>query len=176
MKDVRSIATILYYCTRIGAGLFFLTAAYAFLILALSLYTNLQGLPISIQNNNSFLIFYPFTRVPFLAGDHTTSYLITSTATVALYGFFLWLLSAVFKAFKQHKLFISKSVVRLERFYVFNLSVPLICLVLLVILGHQIRDALIIVFLHLMIGVFAFFMAAIFKQGLLLQEEQDLTL
>jgi hypothetical protein len=59
---------------------------------------------------------------------------------------------------------------------VFNLVVPSLFLIILAIIGHDLRDAIIIVFLHVMIGVFAFFMAAIFKQGLLLQEEQDLTL
>jgi hypothetical protein len=176
MKTVRITANILFYTTRIVALLFLFTAVYAFIILLLSLHTHTSGLPIKVEGDDHFIIFYPFTKIPFLAGDHTTSYLIISTATVALYGLFLWLLSNVFRAFKQDRLFTSKNVLRLKRFYLFNLALPIIYLIILAILSHEIRDATIIVFLHLMIGVFAFFMAAIFKQGLLLQEEQDLTL
>ena len=176
MKAVRLIANILYYITRVAAILFLITAVYAFVVLAISMYTDFQGLPIDIKNNETFVIFYPFTTTPFLLGDYTRSYFVTSTSTVGLYGLFLWLLSCVFKAFRQQRLFIPKSVSRLERFYLFNLVVPVLFLLMLAVIGHDLRDALIIVFLHVMIGVFAFFMAAIFKQGLLLQEEQDLTL
>lgn len=176
MKPVRITATILYYITRVAALAFLLTSIYAFIVLLLSFQTNMAGLPIEVKDNGSFVIFFPFTNMPFLLGDYTRSYFLISTSTVALYGLFLWLLSCVFKAFRQQKLFIPKSVSQLQRFYLFNLGVPVIVLLLLAIFGHEIRDAIIIVFLHLMIGVFAFFMAAIFKQGLLLQEEQDLTL
>lgn len=176
MKSVRITATFLYHVTKIAALLFLFTGLYAFVILFLSLHTGMEGLPIEVKDNNSFVIFYPFTSRAFLLGDYTNSYFLISTSTVALYGLFLWLLSRVFKAFKQQRLFIPKSVSRLQRFYLFNLGVPILFLMFLVIFGQDIRDAMIIVFLHLMIGVFAFFMAAIFKQGLLLQEEQDLTL
>jgi hypothetical protein len=176
MKSVQIVANVLHYFTKMASLLFLTTAIYAFIILFLSLYTQIGGLPIEIKSNGSFVILFPFTETPFLLGDYTVSYFLVSTSTIALYGLFLWLLSCVFKAFRQQKLFIPKSVSRLERFYLFNLSVPTVFLLFLAFSGQEIRDAIIIVFLHLMIGVFAFFMAAIFKQGLLLQEEQDLTL
>jgi purine-cytosine permease-like protein len=65
--------------------------------------------------------------------------------------------------------------VKLSRFYLTNLIVPAAFLVLLAFFGHEIIDILRITLLHLVIGVFAYFMAAIFKQGVHLQEEQDLT-
>jgi hypothetical protein len=176
MKSVQIVANALHYLTRIASLLFLSTAIYAFIVLFLSLYTRIDSLPIELKTNGSFVIFFPFTKAPFLLGDYTSSYFLVSTSTIALYSLFLWLLSCVFKAFRQKRLFIPKSVSRLERFYLFNLSVPTIFLLFLAFSGQEIRDAIIIVFLHLMIGVFAFFMAAIFKQGLLLQEEQDLTL
>ena len=175
MKQVRMIASGLYYLTRTAALLFLTTGIYAFVVLALSMYTNMDQLPIKVSDRG-FVIFYPFTEQPFLLGDYTVSYFLISTSTVVLYGLFLWLLSCVFKAFRQQKLFIPRSVSRLERFYWFNVGVPILFLMILAISGHELRDVVLIVFLHLMIAVFAFFMAAIFKQGLLLQEEQDLTL
>lgn len=175
MKTVRLVATILNILTRLLAVIFWAVALYAFVVLFCSLHTSITGLPIELKNNGSFVIFYPFTRTPFLLGDHNHSFFLISTSTIALYGVFLWLLSLVFKAFRQAKLFIPTSVSRLERFYLFNISVPIIFLAFLAFAGHEVRDVIIITFLHLMIGVFAFFMAAIFKQGLVLQEEQDLT-
>ena len=88
---------------------------------------------------------------------------------------FLWLLSGVFHAFKQVKLFTAKGVVQLSRFYITNLLVPFLFLLLFLLFRNEMSDLLRIILLHVIIGVFAYFMAAIFKQGLLLQEEQDLT-
>jgi hypothetical protein len=51
----------------------------------------------------------------------------------------------------------------------------LLFVILLLVFRAELFDMIRIGVLHLVIGVFAFFMAAIFKQGLLLQEEQDLT-
>ena len=175
MNQVRMLASGLYYLTRIAAVLFLMTGIYAFVVLALSMYTSIDQLPIRVSDA-SFVIFYPFTERPFLLGDYTFSYFLITTSTVILYGLFLWLLSCVFKAFRHQKLFIPRSVSRLERFYWFNVGVPILFLVILTVSGQELRDVVLIVFLHLMIAVFAFFMAAIFKQGLLLQEEQDLTL
>jgi tryptophan-rich sensory protein len=108
-------------------------------------------------------------------GDYTGSYLFTYLFTVAFYGLFLWLLSGVFHAFKQKKLFTEKGAVQLSRFYITNLLMPFLFLVLFLFFRNDMSDIIRIMFLHLVIGVFAYFMAAIFKQGLLLQEEQDLT-
>jgi predicted permease len=87
---------------------------------------------------------------------------------------FLWLLGGVFQAFKQERLFTKKGFSQLSRFYSVNLTVPVLILIILAVLGQEVQDIIRITFLHLVIGVFAFFMAAIFKQGLFLQEEQDL--
>ena len=176
MKTVRFVAQILFHLTRTAAGLFFLVALYATIVLVLSTSGYSKSLPIDISDKGYFTIFYPFTTKPFLIGDYTKTYIITSLSTVALYAIFLWLLSGVFNAFRQDRLFTNRGVLQLSRFYVANLTVPVTCLVLLYIFGLELKDTVIITFLHLMIGVFAFFMAAIFKQGLLLQEEQDLTL
>jgi Protein of unknown function (DUF2975) len=176
MKTVKIIANILYYLTKIGSILYFLVAAYATIVILLNRSTTATWVPMIELKDGSFQIFLPFTRSPFLLGDNNTSYFITSLLAVTLYGIFLWLLSGVFNAFRQDRLFTSKSVSRLSRFYLANLTIPVFVVVLLVILGQDVQDTLMISFLHIILGVFAFFMAVIFKQGLILQEEQDLTL
>ena len=174
MKTVRLTAGILFYISRLGAILFLVTALYATIVVLLYYFTGAQWLPIQISDQH-FIIFYPFTQKAFLLGDYTTSFLFTNFFTIVFYGFFLWLLSDVFRAFRQPKLFTQKGVTRLSRFYITNLVVPILFLLLVLVFQNEMTDLIRIMFLHLVIGVFAYFMATIFKQGLILQEEQDLT-
>ncbi len=174
MKTVRHAATILFYLSRIMAVIVFVITLYALTVILLSLKNLSPSLPIAITDDGTFRIFYPFTQTPFLLGDYTSSYLVSNLSIIAFYSLFLWLLSGVFHAFKQPRLFTQRGVMQLSRFYITNLIVPLIFLVLLAVFGEELLDIFTITLLHLVIGIFALFMAAIFKQGLILQEEQDL--
>jgi hypothetical protein len=175
MSTVRLVASLLYRLTRLAAIALFLIVVYASTIVLWHQANATAALPIHVTENGSFQIFFPFTTKPFLLGDYTTSFLISNLVTLVFYACFLWLLGSVFKAFRQTKLFTPTGVLQLSRFYLLNLLVPLLFLGLLLIFGKEIIDIVRIILLHLVIGVFAFFMAAIFKQGLVLQEEQDLT-
>ena len=174
MKRVRDLATLLYYISRLAAWVFIIVGAYI-LITVLLYGWGIQGLPIETDRNH-FTIFLPFSKVPFLLGDYTRAYLSVTLSILILYAIFLWLLSTVFQVFKQQKIFIPKSMRRLRNFYLFNFYIPVLYIVCLILFRLELRDAFIIVLLHLMISVFIFFMATIFKQGLVLQEEQDQTL
>ncbi len=174
MKTVRFTATILSYLSRLGAILSLATAFYATAVLLLFRYSHGSALPIKVENTY-FTIFYPFTKKAFLLGDYTPSYLFTSLFTLFFYGFFLWLLGDVLNSFRRPKLFTRQAVIRLSRFYITNLVVPFLLLLLVIIFQNEISDLIRVMLLHLVIGVFAYFMAAIFRQGLILQEEQDLT-
>ena len=176
MKTVRLTASILYYLSRTGALLYALTAGYAtMIVLFLTASPPPDWLPIKIADDQ-FVILFPFTDAPFLLGDYTREFLSIMLLVTWGYAIFLLLLSEVFNTFKQQRLFTTGSVSRLSIFYITNLTVPFIILIVFLIIGLEVRDLVVITFLHAVIGVFAFFMAAIFKQGLLLQEEQDLTL
>jgi hypothetical protein len=174
MKRVHDLAALLYYISKTIAWLFIIIGTYV-LIIVLFYGWGIKGLPIAIDNNH-FIIFLPFSKIPFLLGDYTRAYLSVSLSILALYAVFLWLLSAVFQVFKQQKIFIPKSVRRLKNFYRFNFYIPILYILFLMIFKLEFRDAIIIVLLHLMLSVFIFFMAIFFQQGLLLQEEQDQTL
>jgi hypothetical protein len=137
---------------------------------------SISSLPIIDKGSNRYIINFPFTQQPFLTGINDLWSNIISMLTFLLYACFFWLLSDVFKTFRQPKLFTHSGVTRLKRFYVGNLSVPLLMLLVLVVSGEQLAGLIPVTFLHMILGIFAFFMAAIFQQGLLLQEEQDLTL
>jgi Protein of unknown function (DUF2975) len=173
MKAVKGIASLFFYLTRLAALVYFLLAAYVGIVLLLSRLTS--NLPIQIREEG-FVIYYPFTKTPFFLGDYSAAYIVPTLLTILLYVFFIWLLSEVFNAFRGERLFIPQNVARLTRFYVLNLVGPVGCVLFLLIAGDIYSNAVIIALLHVLAGIFAFFMAAIFRQGLILQEEQDLTL
>jgi hypothetical protein len=175
MKTVRLLAGFLYYLSRVFAIMVLLVAVYALCIILLYQVQPSSALPMRVMDNGTFYIFYPFTKKVFLLGDYNASYIAPSLLTIFFYGLFLWLLGNVFHAFRQQKLFTPKAATHLSRFYLINWLVPVLLIILVVIFGQDLMDMLRITMLHLVIGVFAFFMAAIFRQGLLLQEEQDLT-
>ena len=177
MKNVRVIAGLLFFITRLLGVLILLTTIYACTVIVLFRANPSSSLPVRILDNGAtFQVFFPFTHLPFILGDYTTSFLVTNFLTLSFYGLFLWLLSDVLRAFQQVKMFTRKATVQLTRFYIINLVVPFMFLGLLLVFGKEMADLVRIILLHLVIGIFAYFMAAIFKQGLLLQEEQDLTL
>jgi hypothetical protein len=175
MKAAKFLAGILFYISRLASWLFLLTAGYALVVVVLMKTTNASWVPMSVSDMDRFTIYFPFTTVPFLLGEYTLSFLIFNLAIVIFYGVFLWLLSNVFNAFRQPRLFTTKGVTQLSRFYIINILVPVMFIILSLTLNHDWADIIQITFLHLIIAVFAFFMAAIFREGVILQEEQDLT-
>ncbi|HMK02808.1 MAG TPA: DUF2975 domain-containing protein [Ferruginibacter sp.] len=175
MKTTRLVATALFSITRILSLLYLVTAIYVVFIFLFTINTPPAWLPLGISDGH-FEIYFPFTHTPFLLGDYTQSFIAIMILIMFGYGIFLWMLSNIFKTFKQEKLFTATGVKRLSVFYGTNFIVPILILIGFFIAKIEISDMLIITCLHFVIGIFAFFMAAIFKQGLLLQEEQDLTL
>lgn len=176
MKPLRFTAGMLSPVAKLLAFLLTAVAGYALVLLAFfAISPQTASLPLRVAGGR-FEIYYPFTQVPFLLGDYSAGYLIPVLLTTCFYGLFFYLLGGVFDAFRQKKLFVPKGVRRLSRFCVSNLVLPL--LILLVSLACRMGEAdmLVIAVLHAVLGVFAYFMTAIFREGLGLQEEQDLTL
>ncbi len=95
-------------------------------------------------------------------------------AFIGLYGLFFWLLGNIFNSFRASKLFTLRGVKRLQIFYILNFVVPLPFLIGHIIYSYEVNLLIALSLLHSVIGIFAYFMAVIFKQGLNLQNEQDL--
>jgi hypothetical protein len=170
MQKVRVIATGLFYLSRIIALPYLLTAAYA--LISIVFKTPAFSL---FDGGKRFVINYPFTSNRFLIGDdYSFGYILDMIAFMGLYGLFFWLLSNVFKTFREQKLFTPKGVKRLTIFYLFNFLTPLPFLVMHMIQGYEVGSVVVITILHAVLGVFAYFMAVIFSRGLHLQNEQDL--
>lgn len=176
MKSVRLIAAILYHLTRWTSMLVFFIVAYTLCGIIVHVLFPEAANPMRVLNDERFEVFLPFTKIVFLLGDYTASFLVSNLLTIAFYGLFLWLLSDIFQEFRRLKLFTRKGVYKLSFFYMLNLLVPFLFIALLFVFGDEVSDIVRIILLHLVIGIFAFFMAAIFKQGVVLQEERDLTI
>lgn len=170
MKNVKIIATSLFYITRIVAILYLITTFYSLI----SLLTEWNY--ITREDGKYFSICFPFSETPFLNGENNLGYkLFNFLIPIGFYGIFFLLLSNVFNAFKQPKLFTKYGVSQLKWFYLANLTLPWLTILLASIFAGKIEEGLEwVAVIHFFLGVFAYFLAAIFKQGLQLQNEQDL--
>ncbi|RYZ22288.1 MAG: DUF2975 domain-containing protein [Chitinophagaceae bacterium] len=173
MRPAKAVADILFYITRVIAFLCLALCLYVAVVLLLSLVASWA--PIAVADG-SFTIFFPFSRRPFFLGEYNLHFVTTSLLAFGGYTCFIWLLSSVFQAFRGRRLFTQRNVGRLVRFFRFNLAAPVIGMAVLLTWQSFYTNALVISLLHVVLGTFTYFMATIFKQGLILQEEQDLTL
>ncbi|MBI6118305.1 DUF2975 domain-containing protein [Salegentibacter maritimus] len=167
MQKTMIISKILYFITSILAGLYIVTGIYG----ALSWLTNTH---LQIKNAQT-IITYPFTEKAFLILDSSNTYLVFCfLIPIFAYGLFFWLLCNVFKVFYQDKLFTTENIVHLRRFYHLNIFLPTVLTIFTSFFMPIDSELFLIVILHLLLGVFIFFMSEIFSQGLTLQNEQDL--
>ena len=170
MKPVRIIARLLYYVSLILCFFYSLAGIYvAFAVISKAPYAFRL-----IEESKKFVVSLPFGSRPYFIGDNYTGYMVQMVALLLLYGLFFWLLSQVFKTFTQKKLFTKTGITHLQRFYLANLIIPAVAYFVLMLVNEEAEDVFMLVILHAIIGVFAYFIATIFKQGVLLQNEQDL--
>lgn len=169
MKNVKTISKILFYLTRFSAVIYCWMAVHSLVAL-------LTGWSLILHESNTrFKICWPFTQKPFLLGIYDWNYMAFGfLIPIALYGLFFGLLSNFFKVFSQAKLFTVENHLHLRRFYLANLIIPILTLILASIFIEIEEEAEVLVAFHALLGIFAFFIAAIFQQGINLQKEQDL--
>lgn len=168
MKRIKLLAKGLYIVSRALAIGYVATTLYAAFCI-------LTGIGTGLVKENLLHIFYPFIAKPFLIVDNTPLYIIFSFfLPLGLCSIFFWLVSNVFRVFLKPTLFTVQNVLHLKRFYGFNMIVP----VLATVIGSffvPIEDFILaLVVVHFILGVFTYFLATIFNQGIGLQNEQDL--
>lgn len=169
MKFSKTFSAVLSYISRFFSVLYLGSSLYAFIILVAE--TSAFRLK---DGGKHFVINFPFSDAGFLAGENYARYKFEMVAGIGLYGVFLWMLANLFDTFRQAKLFTQKSVKRLTWFYIANFTIPPLFLILHIIANDAISELIVLTFLHTVLGIFAYFMSIIFKQGLKLQSEQDL--
>ncbi|MFN1217716.1 DUF2975 domain-containing protein [Chryseobacterium kwangjuense] len=169
MNQTKIISKILYYiCSVLSVG-YLVMVAYSVFCLA-------TGYGITPYKNGQYIhINFPFTQQPFLNIEDNYPYIIFSFLSVLTsYGIFFWLSAVVFRIFFQEKLFTADHIRQLTIFYRYNIFIPL-PLVILASFFVEVESVVWgLVFIHFMLGIFCLFLANIFKQGLHLQNEQDL--
>ncbi len=170
MKQVRILSKVLYWFSIILLALYGSTFLHAFI--ALTFKTSSLNI---IDNGTRFEIYYPFAKVSFLIGYFEKGYIIFGFLLVlAFYALFFYLLARFFKAFTADKLFTLENYKAVKWFSYANLILPLVGAFLSSFYFPLESEIYILVGLHVLLGIFAYFLAAIFMQGLQLQKDQDL--
>lgn len=167
------------FSTTFSALLSYMARFFAVLYLSSSLYSAItivfQTASYALKDGGrNFVIRFPFSEVGFLAGENYARYKFEMVMGIGLYGVFLWMLANLFNAFRQPRLFNQKSITILTWFYRSNFCIPILFLLLHILTNDELSVLVILTLLHAVVGIFAYFMAVIFKQGLKLQTEQDL--
>ncbi len=169
MKTVRIVSKILHVVALVLSVLYLATSLYSCVVLTLK--TPQFSI---IDGGRRFKIVYPFTDTAFLLGENTVAQMTTMVLLIGLYGVFFYLISNVFRIFSGQKWFTEQGINRLRWFYLSNFTVPITVYALFKTFWAVESPAELLVALHGLLGVFTFFIAAIFEQGLHLQNEQDL--
>jgi hypothetical protein len=168
MKTVRVVSRVLFIVTRVvslGYLASFLLSALAFSI----------GWSLNIiEQGSRFEICYPFTHVPYLLGEYNGGYILMFLLLLGLYTLFFFLVGNVFSVFTQTKLFTEQAIKQLKWFYSTNLILPLTAAFIISPFYKIDSPVEILIALHALLGIFTYFIAAIFEQGVNLQKEQDL--
>lgn len=169
MKTVRFVANILYGAALILAVGYGTTALYSFVVI-------IAKTPqfMLIENGRRFVIMYPFSSVGFLTGQNALAQIASMVSLLGCYGLFFYVLSEVFDIFRKERWFTEQGITRLQVFYRGNFTIPVAMYFLHIVFWEVETPAGMLVALHALLGVFTFFIAAIFEQGLHLQHEQDL--
>lgn len=174
MITVRFVARILAILMKIVALGYIAFSVYPALVLLLHSLSmpSADAFMRLVNDGTRFEVFVPFTEKPLFLGFYNGWYIAKMLMLIGSYGIFFWLLSNVFHTFKQTPLFTVQAVERLTAFTVANVLIPFS--VAWGIFRNDGDAAVVIIALHLILGVFSYFMTAIFQQGLSLQREQDL--
>ncbi len=169
MKLVRFISAILFFLARILAIGYIVTTLHLLFSVVFKLPT------FKILENNRFAIYYPFTEKKFLLGsDYSFNYITEMVLIIAFYGLFFWMLGSVFQTFRKQPLFTKQGIRNLKSFFVINLVISPLLFGFLSVFSIEDMPFFPMIIAHGIIGVFAYFLTAIFNEGVGLQNEQDL--
>ena len=94
------------------------------------------------------------------------------------YGVFFYLLRSIFKAFRSEKIiFTKKTLGFIRKFALLNIFLPPMGILAAYFIKNEIDFEIIMQGgLLVLLGIFCLFVVAVFNEGILLQEETDLTI
>ncbi len=186
MKGIRNISRIIFGFTWLFSLIYGIAALYCLILLSMkSLFPSMESLPVAIKEyefggliKERIEIYIPFSDYPLFFMKNTTWSWIELVLGIGLYALFFFLLSNVFHVFRGSKLFTSAAIQAFKRFAYANLLLPpLFYVFLLLHPSYEVGTGeTVILILHLLLGLFAWFQAKIFQEGFTLQREIDLTI
>lgn len=169
MGKTRIASKIISIISRLAGLGYFITAIYSIVCLATKWCITPYG------EGKYLHINYPFSQMPFLNIDNNANYILFSfLLPVTMYGLFFWLTADLFLVFSKSKLFTLWNLLRLKRFYLFNGMAPFPAIVISSFFVETESIVWLLAVVHGILGVFVWLVAALFKQGMQLQNEQDL--
>jgi len=165
----KSISSYSFYCSRIAAVGSIVLAIFILLSFAFENYSIVDG---------QFQIAIPFFSELYIKGLYAKTMILSIILIILFIGGFFYVLSLIFKSFKSEKLFTHNAIRHLNLFAVLNLLVfPILYMgIHFMIIKNSNFGSIHNFFLSIVLGIFALFIAAIFKRGLSVQKENDLTI
>lgn len=169
MKQVQIVAKALQVITFLLGLIYSAGALWSLIALAGNTHLSLH------DQGSIFKVHFPFIEKPILLGEYNVPYIVFDfIGPLALYGLFFFLAARVFKVFAKEPLFTKQGVDSLSWFYRGNLFVPFVFLLIGSFYVPIEEEGIVLTMVHFLLGIFAYFLAAIFKRGVQLQHEQDL--
>ena len=135
----------------------------------------------TLSGANEFSMEIPLTN-SFIKSNYTEitlSFFMTSMILFLLYyGVFFYLLRSIFKAFRSEKIiFTKKTLGFIRKFALLNIFLPPMGILAAYFIKNEIDFEIIMQGgLLVLLGIFCLFVVAVFNEGILLQEETDLTI
>jgi hypothetical protein len=129
------------------------------------------------QENGRYFIDIPLIGT-FMKGDYQFNVILTVSLTLIFSTIFFFVLSDIFKALKEDVIFNHQAIKNLHYFTVLNLGVgpALYLLVHYVIMQKENYRDIHNLILLIIFGIVALFLTNIFKKGVRVQNENDLTI
>jgi hypothetical protein len=163
-----SFSQILYYFFRTVAILIVLFALYLDISFMAGNFTHEKG---------RYYLEIPLTET-LIEGDYTKEIILTISLGLYFGSLFFFVLSNIFKALKENVIFNRLAIRSLSYFTFLNLAIGPLLYVLIhfFIMRHEHYRDIHNLILHLIFGVIALFLTHIFKRGVQVQSENDLTI
>lgn len=165
----KSLSSLLYWlCSACAIGL---TLLLLFIILSL-IFKNY-----SVDMNNEFSMGIPFTD-SFIRSEFSFTILMGLKIFMLYYGIFFYLLRTIFKAFSQNNvIFTKKTIDYIKKFAWLNLLLPPLGIIAAYFIKSGVDfETIMQGGLLILLGIFSLFVVAVFKEGIILQQETDLTI
>jgi len=165
----KSLSSLIFWLSTIS----FITISALILLILISLIFN----TLTISSDNQFSISIPFTG-SLIQGEYNTAIFVALIAFMMFYGIFFYLLRAIFKAFSHEKvIFTKKTINRIRQFAWLNIFLPPLGIIAVYFIRNWIDfETIMQGGLLVLLGIFSLFVIAVFKEGIILQEETDLTI